>query len=91
MTMKNAQITDSQSSEPVTGVVLQRLVRPIPFSPACASADRCRFRESAEMLQKQFERAANFVRFLKNTDNRVTRSAHRMEPLAKRLREIDHA
>jgi UDP-N-acetylmuramoylalanine-D-glutamate ligase len=89
MTMKNAQITDSQSSEPVTGVVLQRLVRPILFSPACASADR--FRESAEILQKQFERAANFVRFLKNTDNRVTRSAHRMEPLAKRLREIDHA
>lgn len=27
MTMKNAQTTDSQSPEPVTGVVLQRLVR----------------------------------------------------------------
>lgn len=39
MTMKKAQTTDSQSSEPVTGVVLQHLVRQVFFVMVLHPAD----------------------------------------------------
>jgi hypothetical protein len=53
MTMKNAQITDGQSSEPVTGVVLQRLVRPIGFPPAVWHA-LLEIREAQKRLEDDY-------------------------------------